>query len=133
MALTHHDGISVYGSGLYVGKKGVELGPILNTSGQVQSGFIAVGAIAYGSLAATEKWDAGATGVSGNLLSISTRLSSIVTGLAQINRIPVSGLTAAYVVTSGHMIDLYTYYVTTSSLPVASSVSSPVSWSVRGI
>lgn len=43
MGLTHHNGISVYGSGIYVGRAsdvGGEAGPIINNSGYLSDGYL---------------------------------------------------------------------------------------------
>jgi len=92
MGLTHHDGISVYGSGFAIGGKYNEsyIGP---------SG-------ADGLL----RFDTGSVATSGGALAVSTRLSSIVFASIQLGGATrTSGLDGGAVVFSGHCVDIYTH------------------------
>ena len=136
MGITHFDGLSVFGSGLYTGQKGLEK-LVINASGYLQSGKITSGIISYPQLAresvrfeelaAGVKIDKGNVGVSGAVTSISTALSSVTTVVAGLDSI-VSGLIGIRSVASGHCIDLYTY----TDLGGASNLSTTVRWIAVG-
>lgn len=106
IGVTHHDGLSVTGSGLYVGRKNNEV-PIL------PSGL--------------GKVDVGLTGVSTLARAVSTRLSSITQVVATIVTC-VSGRLAVGADCSGHAIDLRTYGNDGS----ASLISGAVRWIAVG-
>ena len=92
MGLTHHDGISVYGSGFAIGKTGSE--SFIGPSG------------ADGLL----RFDTGSVSTSGGAAAISSRLSSIVFASVQPGGATLcSGLDGASVVFSGHCLDIYTH------------------------
>ena len=122
MGLTHHDGVSVYGSGYYYGRKGVET-PMLGT------GF---------------RGDAGLTTFSGVQISISTKLTSIVAGVASVKwagaasdmalGTSASGLPTVVLINwSGNAIDLATKYSNQSANTSGAAASSQISWMVWGI
>ena len=129
MGVTHHDGVSVYGSGLWWGKKtnlSTFPGEQPFFGGRVgSSGLLGTGAI---------RFDGGTVGVSGQILSISTRLSSIYWACATLNALPTSGLNGVVAVTSGNsnFVDLDTIHATGSGTVALASVSTPVSWIVGG-
>ncbi len=121
MGLTHHDGVSTYGSGYYYGRKGSET-PLLGT------GFRA---------------DAGLTAFSGSVLSVSTKLSTITAGVASVKwdgtaaagqlGASASGLPTVVMINwSGGAIDLYTQYTNQSSNTSGAAASSYISWIVFG-
>ena len=131
LGLTHNDGISVFGSGLYWGKKNVEVGPIV-LSGYVTSAWITGSslldsAITFPKLGAGIKVVGGSIGVSGALLSVSTALSSITSIQCQLKHV-VSGLITTKAIASGHCFDAYTY----TDLGAASDLSTPVYWFAVG-
>ena len=115
MGLTHHDGVSVYESGLYWGKKNVEV-PYFGTGVRA---------------------DAGTTGGSGMILSVSTRLSTITNVVAS-PKYSASGLymsgkiTAVAVNWTNHTMDFQLGYHNTSAgvMPAASGV---ISWVAFGV
>ncbi len=114
MGLTHHDGVSVYGSGYYYGKKGAET-PLFGTGIRA---------------------DAGLVGFSGLLYSVSTKLSSII-GVVATARYPqgsqLSGkITSVFVDWSGCAIDFQSVYVNTSTNTSAPACSGQVSWMAFG-
>jgi hypothetical protein len=122
MGLTHHDGVSVYGSGLYFGKKGLET-PLLGTGW---------------------RGDAGLTTFSGVSICISTKLTSIIGGVASVKwagaasdmalGTSASGLpTVVFINWSGNAIDLATKYSNQSSNTSGAAASSQISWMVWGI
>lgn len=114
MGVTHHDGISLYGSGLYMGRKASE-----SIFGTDVSGYD-VG---------LPRFDCGIVGRSGHVLSVSTRLSSI----AFVHTQPIDVLAATTtgmhvsVTFSGHAFDVYKYIVTGSA-----ATSSRVAWQAWG-
>lgn len=132
MSLTHHDGVSVYGSGLAFGKKNLEQ-VIVDCSGYTTSSLhirprsldqvVALGATT------NIRFDGGSMGVSGAVLSVSTRLSSIITAQATIGRPLVSGLISVAIVASGHCFDIKTY----TDLGGACSISAPINYFLAGI
>ena len=141
MGLTHQDGISVYGSGFYWGKKGSEIGPIVQ-SGYITSAWvtgsslldsavitanIAAEAVTFAKLGSGIKVVGGSIGVSGALLSVSTALSSITSIQCQLKHV-VSGLITTKAIASGHCFDAYTY----TDLGGASDLSTPVYWFALG-
>lgn len=131
IGLTHHDGVSVYGSGYYWGKKGLEVGPVI-LSGFVTSAWITGSSllnevITFAKLAAGVKVAGGTIGISGALLSVSTALSSIISIQCQLKNV-VSGLITTKAIASGHCFDAYTY----TDLGGASDLSSTVYWSAIG-
>lgn len=105
MGLTHHDGVSVYGSGYYVGKKNFEV-PFMPTNG-------------------LQKFDAGTVGFSGQLLSVSTRLSSIINCQAT-PKFDASGIWTVRVGFSGHALDFY------SQCSGIAGISGGVYWQAMG-
>lgn len=115
MGLTHYDGMSVYGSGLYWGKKGVET-PMFG---------------------AGVRCDAGTVGFSGLVQSVSTRLSTIV-GAIVTPRLTASaggrsGL-ATFVATdwSGGALDFTAVYSNQSSNTSGGACSGVYSWFAWG-
>ena len=122
MGLTHHDGISVYGSGLYFGKKGSET-TLLGTGW---------------------RGDAGLTTFSGVQTTISTKLTNIIGAVASVKwagaasdmalGTSASGLpTVIFVNWSGNAIDLATKYSNQSSNTSGAAASSQISWMAWGI
>jgi hypothetical protein len=115
MGLTHHDGISLYGSGLYMGAKNLETIFATNVSGY-DVGLPRV--------------DMGIVGTSGHQLSVSTRLSSI--GIVVTQYIDVLAPATTGMITtvtfSGNAFDMYKYTVTGSA-----ATSSRVAWMAVGI
>ena len=110
MGLTHHDGMSAYGSGYYVGKKNDER-PLLPTG--------------------LARVDAGSFSVSGwKNLAVSSKLSS-VTWVVTTPQFPAVGLTAIAsgqvsvigTKASGHCID-FTMYTPTSGLTAGCGLTS---------
>jgi hypothetical protein len=121
MAYTHHDGVSVYGSGLAYGRKGSET-PLLG------AGFRA---------------DAGLTTFSGVMTTISTKLTNIVAGTATVKwagaasdmslGTSASGLPTVILINwSGNALDLATKYSNQSSNTSGAAASSQISWMVFG-
>lgn len=131
MGLTHQDGISVYGSGLYWGGKGLEIGPVVQsgyvTSAWVTGSSILNEAIDFLKLRAGVKVVGGTIGVSGALLSVSTALSSVISIQCQLKQV-ASGLVTTKAIASGHCFDAYTY----TDLGAASDLSSTVYWFAIG-
>jgi hypothetical protein len=78
-------------------------------------------------MAAGNRHDVGTTGVSGSILSVSTRLSTVTAVVATLATI-ASGLVSVRAVGSGHAIDLYTY----TDLGAASNLSGTVNWIAAG-
>lgn len=115
MGLTHHDGLSLYGSGLYMGAKNLE-----SVFGKDVSGYDV----------ALPRFDCGIVGQSGHVASISTRLSSIAFVNTQYVDVLATGNTGMYtsVTYSGHVFDMYKYTVTGSA-----ATSSRVAWQAWGI
>jgi hypothetical protein len=110
VGVTHHDGMSVQGSGYYVGKKNDE-------RTQLPTGLARV--------------DAGSFSVSGwKNLSVSTKLSS-VTWVVTTPQFPATGLTAMAsgnvavigATPSGHLVD-FTMFSLTSGLTVGQGLTS---------
>jgi hypothetical protein len=115
MGTTHHDGITTYGSGYYFGAKGSET-PLFGTGIRA---------------------DAGLTGFSGLLYSVSTKLSSII-GVVAAARYPqgsiISGkIASVFVDWSGSAMDFQTVYVNTSTNTSAPACSGQVSWIAFGL
>lgn len=115
MGLTHHNGMSTYGSGYYFGLKGAET-PLFG---------------------AGIRGDAGLVGFSGLLYSVSTKLSSIV-GVVAAARYPqgsiLSGkITSVFVDWSGHAMDFQSVYVNTSTNTSAPACSGQISWIAFGL
>jgi len=121
MGTTHHDGLSVYGSGLWKGTKGI------GTSGDVPF---------FGGVAGTAnmavRCDGGLIGVSGKLVGMSTRLSSIYYAVATLGSLPTSGLTNVVAIASGNCIDIDTIYNLASGAISVASISTPVNWFAAG-
>ena len=115
MGLTHHDGVSVYGSGYYFGKKNQETP-------------------AFG---AGIRADAGLVGFSGILYSVSTKLSTIIGAVATPRYSQgsvVSGMiTNVFVDWSGGALDFQSVYVNTSTNTSAPACSGRVSWIAFGL
>lgn len=120
MGVTHHDGMSVYGSGLWRGKK-------TNLSTFPGEFPFFGGAFPQGAVFA----DGGVAEVVGTNI-VSSRLSTVIYAVATLGMAPVSGLSTTIAIGSGNAVSLQTYYITTSSLPVTSSISSPVNWLALG-
>jgi hypothetical protein len=115
MGTTHHNGISLYGSGLYMGAKNNETIFASNVSGYN------VG---------LPRIDMGIVGQSGHVASVSTRLSSIGIVVTQNIDVLATATTGMHVsVTfSGNAFDMYKYTVTGSA-----ATSSRVAWMALGI
>lgn len=114
MGLTHHDGIAVYGSGFYIGRKPTETAIASDVSGTT-----------HGLL----RFDAGIRGGSGHIASISTRLSTVGWAIAQeVGALPTAS-SGRYLTTqwSGNAVDIYRYNVTGSA-----ACSSRVAWGAWG-
>uniref|UniRef100_A0A6M3K8C9 Tail protein n=1 Tax=viral metagenome TaxID=1070528 RepID=A0A6M3K8C9_9ZZZZ len=135
MGATHQDGISVYGSGYMVGKKGLET-LIIDKSGYVQDGRLVSAEGTTGLRIA-----AGTTGFSGWVkTAVSTALTSILHARAD-SMVPQGGIGTllsgfpCLVKTdfSGHMMDITTYYVGSGATTTTScGVSSKISWFAIG-
>lgn len=116
MGLTHHDGMSTYGSGYYFGRKGSET-PLFGTGIRA---------------------DAGTVGFSGILYSVSTKLSSIIAVVAT-PKYAQGGLLASGTITSvgvdwsGCAIDFQAAYVNTSTNTSAPAASGIVAWMAFGL
>lgn len=115
MGLTHHDGISVYGSGMYYGRKGLET-PMFGTGIRA---------------------DAGTTGFSGAINSVSTKLTTIVGAVATL-KLAQAGMASGLPVNvavdwSGGALDFQSYYNNTSASTSSAAMSSVVSWIAFGI
>uniref|UniRef100_A0A6H1ZLT8 Tail protein n=1 Tax=viral metagenome TaxID=1070528 RepID=A0A6H1ZLT8_9ZZZZ len=111
MGLTHSDGVSVTGSGLYRGASGSEV-PLFPVGNAIV--------------------DSGTTGFSGALTGISTRLTSIIGVTANEKRGAItSGAATVAVNWSGGAIDLYRFYTNTSA-GGAGAASGIVSWVAIG-
>jgi hypothetical protein len=115
MGLTHHDGISLYGSGLYMGQKNLE-----TIFGKDVSGYD-VG---------LPRFDCGIVGQSGHVASVSTRLSSIAFIHTQPIDVLATATTGMFISVnwSGNAFDMYKYIVTGSA-----ATSSRVAWQAWGI
>jgi len=110
MGQTHHDGISVYGSGFAIGKTGHE--SFIGPSGV--DGLLRV--------------DKGSFTTSGQLAAVSTRLSSIVMAVANFGGATrCSGQAAINIVCSGHTFDAYLHTGAGTA-----SASSLVNWMAIG-
>ena len=96
MGVTHHNGLSVWGSGLWKGKGGTV------TSGTAEYPFFGQPVAGAGSMGATF-CDGGKTNVSGVAFAVSTNLSTI---LAVFATPQTSGLANVFVVGSGNCIDI---------------------------
>ena len=108
MGLTHNDGISLYGSGLYTGKKGSEA------------------AIFPG--APLVRFDTGTVGVSGHTTSLSTRLTSIQFAWAQLKDVGCTSGGATRVTWSGNAIDIKNLTTTGSA-----NASTAIAWCAWGL
>ena len=108
MGLTHFNGISITGSGLFTGEKGAEA------------------AIFPG--AALVRFDTGTIGTSGHTTSHSTRLSSVVFVWAQAKDIVCTSALATRVTWSGHAFDCLNLTVTGSA-----NASSAIGWCAWGL
>ena len=115
MGTTHHDGISLYGSGLYMVSKNNE-----SIFGKDCSG-VNVG---------LPRFDCGIVGTSGHQIGVSTRLSSIAFIATQIiDVMPEANSGKLTTVSwSGNAFDMYRYNVTGSA-----ATSSRVAWQAWGI
>jgi hypothetical protein len=148
MGVTHHNGVSVFGSGYMVGQKGVET-LVVDKSGYVQSGrlygseaFIhSPGAMGGGT---TLKIDAGTVSFSGMVKrSVSTALSSITALFARpainVNLstwIQASGYPNMIQVSkSGHAFDLWSLHAANESgqyMVTSCGVSGVIHWLAIG-
>lgn len=113
MGLTHFDGVSVYGSGLWIGKKGSETAM----------------ASAQGTSYGLPRMDANITGASGHIMSVSTRLTTVAFGIAIEKGVLPTASSGRNVQIdwSGGAIDIYRYSVTGSA-----ACSSQVTYMVWG-
>jgi hypothetical protein len=95
MGCTHHDGLSVYGSGLWRGTKGI------GTSGDIPF-------FGYKSSGGAVRCDGGVTNVSAVALSVSTNLSTVITVFPTVSvstNIPLD----VFAICSGNSIDIKCY------------------------
>ena len=122
MGLTRHDGLGVYGSGLYWSKKNYDvIGDVPFFGGT--SGTAGAGAV---------RCDGGTFGMSGSVIGVSTRLSSIYYMTATLGRTTTSGLLTVNAVASGNGFDIYTIYRNTSTMETVASISTPIYWFAAG-
>lgn len=98
MGVTHHDGVSVYGSGLWWGKN-------KNTSGTSECPFFGSPVAGLGS-AGSVRCDGGKINVSSAALAVSTNLSTV---LSVVGIIGTSTLATINIIASGHCIDIVTH------------------------
>ena len=145
MGLTHFNGLSVTGSGLYAGGKNLEVGPIIAASGYIMSGWVTgssilTGAIRIDHLAATGnvKLDSGTFGWSGALrIALSTRLTTInfaqATPVRTVSEaVPQATSIVAFTNFSGHAIDFRMMYLNASANLVSAETSSQIAWMAIG-
>jgi hypothetical protein len=121
MGLTHHDGISLYGSGVYIGRKAFETPMFVGKGFGAQSGTVQV---TYG----LPRFDVGSVGTSGHSTSVSTRLSSIAFAVATAFDVACTSGIAPRLSWSGHCVDILNLTVTGSAN--ASSTIAFCAWGV---
>ena len=108
MGLTHHDGVSLYGSGLYTGRKGSET------------------AVFPG--APLVRFDTGTVGVSGHTAGLSTRLTSVQFAWAQHKDTTCTSGGATRVRWSGGALDILNLTTTGSA-----NASTAIAWCAWGL
>lgn len=109
MGLTHFDGLCVTGSGLYAGAKNSE---VVMVAG-----------------APTPLFDSSSTGISGHLLGVATRMTTVGVGFAT-NKGALPAAHSGVVLNmnwSGGAVDIYRYAVNGSA-----ATSGTVAWGVWG-